>query len=289
MTRIPSTLRVLHQLQICPPSGGLSLGPQASCPSAEALREALANPRHVWDTRPSSELSSGFSLRLTHCPPAPKGSVCYRSLPSWGLCTAQRHTQVCSLKHPPDPGGLLAWLPTLTSFSPYPPQTLDLGGPVPEPTEPKPSPVVPPQQLMFPGGSWGSRWEGCGGVNLEGHRGTEGSPGEEHDSVQEPIQTEQGAHWPLGPAPQPQLHTHRPQSSSSFQSSITSQSLAAHTMPSTSEKNKDFKTQLSFCSQKANLDEKAIVPKIACTLGQRRNRGQGPSGTRSLPKSQDLL
>lgn len=60
-------------------------------------------------------------------------------------------------------------------------------------------------------------------------------------------------------------------------------------MPSTQEKCKDFEIQLSFCSQKANLDEKAIAPKVACTLGQRRNGGgQGLAGTRSLPKGQDL-
>lgn len=44
MAQIPSSLRVLHQLQICPPSSGLSLGPQASHPGGEALGETLAAP-----------------------------------------------------------------------------------------------------------------------------------------------------------------------------------------------------------------------------------------------------
>lgn len=60
-------------------------------------------------------------------------------------------------------------------------------------------------------------------------------------------------------------------------------------MPSTQEKHEDFEIQLPFCSQKANLDEKAMAPKVACTLDQRRNGdGQGLSGTWSLPKGQDL-
>lgn len=85
MAQIPSPLRVPHQLQFCPPSRDASRGPQASWPSGEALGATLAAPRNVWDTRPGSELSSGFSLRLTHCPPPPQP----RALSVIGHCPAR--------------------------------------------------------------------------------------------------------------------------------------------------------------------------------------------------------
>ena len=44
MAQTPSPLRVLHPLQICPPSSGLSVGLQGSYPCGEALGEALAAP-----------------------------------------------------------------------------------------------------------------------------------------------------------------------------------------------------------------------------------------------------
>lgn len=49
-------------------------------------------------------------------------------------------------------------------------------------------------------------------------------------------------------------------------------------MPSTRATHKDFEIQLSFCSQKANLDEKAMVLKVTRTPGQRRNGEQVSQG-----------
>lgn len=173
MAQIPSPLRILHQHQICPsPSSDWSLGPQASYPSGEALGKHWLLPPNVWDTRPSSELSSGFSLRLTHCPlPRPEGSVCRRSLPSWGLCTARRHAQLCSLNHPLDSGS--------QALSPYPPQPPDAGRPSSEASKPKPFPGAPPQQSTFPGVSRSSRVWGAGkgaeGLTWRGTSGTKGS------------------------------------------------------------------------------------------------------------------
>lgn len=58
-------------------------------------------------------------------------------------------------------------------------------------------------------------------------------------------------------------------------------------MPSTLEKRQDSEVQLSFCSQKANLDEKAMAPRSVSTRAQR--GGASLSGTPGLPIGQDLL
>lgn len=61
----------------------------------------------------------------------------------------------------------------------------------------------------------------------------------------------------------------------------------ASLMPSTLEKRQDSEVQLSFCSQKANLDEKAMAPRSVSTRTQR--GGASLSGTPGLPIGQDLL
>lgn len=100
-------------------------------------------------------------------------------------------------------------------------------------------------------------------------------------SMTQPIKTAEGSPAP-GHSPHTPKYTHKTPSP-------TSRSPACrHNTPcQLHRQNKDFEIQLSFCSQKANLDEKAMVLKAACTLGQRRNGGQGLSGTRNLPKHQD--
>lgn len=202
MAQIPSPLRVPHQLQFCPPSRDASRGPQAPWPSGEALGATLAAPRNVWDTRPGSELSSGFSLRLTHCPPAPptKGSVCHRSLPSWGLCTTQRHAQGCSLNHPLEPRQPAGLAPNSWFLSVYSPQTPDTGRPSSRGLRAKAIPSGPPRAAHVPRGESEQQGGGKGvqGLTWRGTSGTKGSSAyqtwsseEERDSAQKPIQREE--------------------------------------------------------------------------------------------------
>ena len=181
MAQIPSPLRVLHRLQFCPPSSDASLGPQVSRPSGEALGETLAAPRKVWDTRPSSEPSSGFSLRLTHglphCPP------------NQGLCLLQVIAQLGTVhstkarpgRQPESPSGTQAanW-PGSQPLAPFllPTTVPRPGGTQFQKPQNQRHPPRPPTAAHVPsgeseqpvGGGEGGRWEGCGVVNLEGHQ-----------------------------------------------------------------------------------------------------------------------
>ena len=140
----------------------LEIGTPSILPKWQGAGEPMAVPPNVWDTRPSSELSSRFSLRLTHYPPPPPKGLCGRSLPSWERCTAQRHAQVCSLNHPLNLGSQRAWLLFLL------PSTAPRLGEIQFPgLRVKAIPSGP----SSPGVSRSGRGMGkCGRVNLEGHQ-----------------------------------------------------------------------------------------------------------------------
>lgn len=59
-SQIPSPLRVLHQFQICTPSSGSNLGPQASYPSGEAFGKHWLSPQMSGILGPA--LSSALDL-----------------------------------------------------------------------------------------------------------------------------------------------------------------------------------------------------------------------------------
>lgn len=168
-------------------------------------------------------------------------------MPSWGLCTAQRHAQVCSLNHPLALGSQLARLPTPGSFSPSPFQTPDLGRPSSEASEPKPFPVAPSQQLKCTGVSQRSSGRGLEGLTWRGTHGTKGSSayqrwssGEEHDPAEEPIQARRGSSLPaLVLLPNPLIHM--PQSIARSQSSLSHQPVSCLHTPCQAQREKSTK------------------------------------------------
>lgn len=165
----------------------------------------------------SSELSSGFSLRLTHCPLPHPSAGCRRSLPSWGLCT---HTKARPSLQPESPSGPRrprGPIPQLDAFSSYPQEPPDSQRP--ESSKPKPL----PRWLKAAG-----HWKGCGGVNLEEHQG------DKRQLNLPAMELGRSMTQSRGPSPHPQ-DTHMPRSLSSLQSSPSHKPVSAcrHTMPST--------------------------------------------------------
>lgn len=93
--------------------------------------------------------------------------------------------------------------------------------------------------------------------------------------------------WSLSPTPK---YAHMPQSISGFQSSLSRKPVSClHTPCQAQRKSKKvLKSNFPFAPRR-QTSMKRPWRRVACTLGQRRNGGgQGLSGTRSLPKGQDL-
>lgn len=86
------------------------MGPQRASPTQARHWGKHSCPQSVWDATPSSELSSGFSLGLTHGSlPVHRVLAVVGHSPARDCTRAQRHAQgCCSLDHPLHPSGWLA-------------------------------------------------------------------------------------------------------------------------------------------------------------------------------------